>query len=281
VFLDPSSLTLEDGQSAKISARLRNPKARTVRWSSSNPLVATVDAAGNVTAVINGSATITAKMTDDSTVMASIPVTVIGPAVATVTVTPSAATVYVGTSLRITPLLRAADGRIIRGRVVTWTSPDLSIADVTTQGVVRGRGPGGPLAVVASVEGQSATSRVRVAHAAERCPFIVTLALGQRADGRLASGDCEYSLDESYVDVYEITLATAATLQVDMISTEVDAYVGLFTGTGFFLAEDDNSGGDRNARLVSARLDPGLYRVWANTVRGATGGAYTLTVTSK
>ena len=36
VFLDPPSLTLEDGQSAKISAKLRNPRARTVVWSSSN-----------------------------------------------------------------------------------------------------------------------------------------------------------------------------------------------------------------------------------------------------
>lgn len=281
VFLDPASLTIEDGQTAKITAKLRNPKARTVRWSSSNIAVATVDAFGSVTGVINGSATITAKMTDDSTVMATVPVTVSGPAVATVTVSPAAATVYVGLALRITPQLRAGDGRIIRGRAVTWTSPDAGIAEVTSQGIVRGRAPGGPLAVVAAIEGRSATAQVRVAHAAELCPFVTTIGLGQRTDGRLALGDCEFSLDESYVDVYEVTMATAGSLQIDMVSGDLDAYIGFFNGAGIFLAEDDNSGGGQNARLITAQLDAGKYRVWANTAKGATGGAYSLTVTQR
>src|SRR6187431_2211090 len=40
VLVTPAVLTLEDGQTAKITARLRNPKSRTVRWSSSNTAVA-------------------------------------------------------------------------------------------------------------------------------------------------------------------------------------------------------------------------------------------------
>jgi hypothetical protein len=279
VFLEPASLTIEDGQSAKISAKLRNPRARTVQWSSSNPSVATVDLSGTVTGIINGSAMITAKMTDDTTVMATVPVTVSGPAVATMTVSPAAVTVHVSLALRMATQLRAADGRIIRGRPITWTSADSRIADVTGQGIVRGRAPGGPIDLVASVEGRSATARVRVAHAAELCPFVAPLTVGQRADGRLALGDCEFSLDDSFVDVYEFTLAAPATLQIDMVSSEVDAFIGLFTGAGIFLAEDDNSGGNRNARLVTMPLDPGQYRVWANTATGASAGAYSLTVT--
>ncbi len=280
VFLDPASLSLEDGQSAKLTARLRNPKARTVEWSSSNPAVATVDFTGNVTAVINGSATITAAMTDDSTVSASVPVTVSGPAIATMTLSPAVVTVYVGLSLRLSAQLRAADGRVIRGRNITWTSPDVSIADVTSQGVVRGRGPGGPIALVAASEGRTATTLVRVAHAADACPVITALALGQRTDGRLALGDCEFVLDESYVDVYEFTLPAAASVQIDMVSSEFDSYIGLFDGTGLFLAEDDNSGGDQNARLTR-QLEAGKYRVWANTTKGATAGAYALTVAQR
>ena len=172
VFLDPPSLTLEDGQSAKISAKLRNPRARTVVWSSSNSGVATVDPTGKVTGIVNGSATITAKMTDDTTVTASIPVTVSGPAVATIAVSPAVVTVHVGLAFRMAVQLRAADGRIIRGRRITWTSPDTRIAEVTAQGIVRGRAPGGPIDLVASIEGQTATARVRVAHAAELCPVI-------------------------------------------------------------------------------------------------------------
>ena len=280
VFLEPTTLTLEDGQTAKISARLRNPKARTVRWSSSNPAVATVDAAGTVTAVINGTANVTAKMTDDSTVTATVPVTVSGPPVGAITLNPPAATVYVGLALRLTPQLRTVDGRVIRGRTVTWSTADGAIADVSAQGIVRGRAPGGPIAVVASSEGRSATALVRVAHLAELCPFVAPLTFGQRVEGRLTLGDCEFALDDSYVDVYEITVSTQATLQIDMISSEVDSYIGFFNGAGVFLAEDDNSGGDRNARLITAPLDPGKYRIWANSA-GVADGTYALTVTQR
>lgn len=279
IFVAPASLTLEDGQSSKLTARLRNPKSRTVTWSSSNTAVATVDAAGTVTAVTNGSATVTVRMSDDSSVKTTVPVTVIGPAVATIAIAPSKVTVYVTLALRLSAQLRAADGRVIRGRAVAWTSPDTGIADVSSLGVVRGRGPGGPIAVTATAEGRTATSLVRVAHIAELCPFIARIAIGQSAEGRLASGDCEFALDESFVDVYDIVLAAPATIQIDMTSTELDSYLGLFDAVGRFLGEDDNSGGGMNARMIR-QLDAGTYRIWANTV--ATGaGAYALTVAER
>lgn len=280
VFVSPAALTLEDGQARKLTAKLRNPKSRTVTWRSSNTAVATVDPAGNVTAVANGSADVIVRMVDDSTIFTTVPVTVSGPAVATMSVTPAALTVYIGSARGITAHLRAADGRVIRGRTVTWTTPDASVAEVTSQGTVRGRAPGGPIALVAAIEGKSATSLVRVAHAAQNCPFVATLAVAQRLDGRLALGDCEFPFDESYVDVYEFTLAAPANVQIDMTSSELDSYVGLFADTGDFLGEDDDSGGGQNARLVR-QLDAGRYRVWANTTAGATSGAYTLTVTQR
>jgi len=280
VLVTPATLTLEDGQSSKLVAKLRNPKSRSVQWSTSNPAVATVDLVGNVTGVMNGTANVFVKMELDTTVFAMVPVTVVGPAVANVSLSPAVATVYVGFTFRLTAQLRASDGRSIRGRVVTWSSPDAAIAEVSTSGVVRGRAPGGPITLTATSEGRSATAAVRVAHAAEACPFISALAFGQRADGRLASGDCELSLDDSYVDVYEITLPAPATIQVDMVSSDFDAYIGLFDATGGFIAEDDNSGGGQNARIVR-QLAAGKYRVWANTLSGATTGAYGLTVVQR
>jgi len=219
-------------------------------------------------------------MVDDSTVFAMVPVTVVGPAVSSVSLTPPAPTVYVGFSLRMSVQLRSADGRVIRGRAITWATPDVTIADVTTTGVVRGRAPGGPIALTATVEGKTATAQVRVAHAAEACPFVTALTFGQRVDGRLSLGDCELSLDDSYVDVYEITLPAAATVQVDMVSAEFDSYIGLFDATGLFLAEDDNSGGGKNAQIVR-QLAAGKYRVWANTITGATSGSYSVTVVQR
>ena len=280
VLVTPATLTLEDGQTAKLNARLRNPKSRTVRWSSSNTAVATVDLSGTVTGVTNGTANIFVKMVDDSTVFAMVPVTIVGPAVSSVSLTPPTATVYVGFSFRMSVQLRSADGRVIRGRAITWTTPDVTIADVTTAGIVRGRAPGGPIPLTATVEGKTATAQVRVAHAAEACPFVTALTFGQRMDGRLALGDCELSLDDSYVDVYEITLPAAATVQVDMASAEFDSYIGLFDATGLFLAEDDNSGGGNNAQIVR-QLPAGKYRVWANTISGSTSGSYSVTVVQR
>lgn len=280
VFVQPAKLTIEDGQSAKLSAKLRNSKTRNVTWSSSTPAVATVDGAGTVTGVRNGTTTVTVRMVDDTTIATAIPVTVSGPAVATVTVVPATAVVYVGLARQISVQLRAADGRIIRGRPVTWTSPDATIADVTTTGIVRGRAPGGPIALVASSEGRTASAQIRVAYAAEACPFVTPIAVGQRIEARLALGDCEFSLDNSYVDVYELRLAAPTTVAIDMVSEEVDSYVGLFDASGAFIAEDDNSGGRRNAQLVRP-LPAGTYRIWANTIEAGIGGAYIIAVSQK
>jgi hypothetical protein len=279
VFVQPATLQLEDGQTAKLTAKLRNPKARTVRWSSSNPAVATVDLNGTVTAVMNGTTDVIVRMTDDTTISATVPVTVTGPAVATVTLTPASSTVYLGFTRRITARLRAADGRLLSGRTVTWTSPDASIADVSSTGIVRGRSPGGPITLVATSEGRTGTAQVHVAYDAEVCPVVAPLALGQRAEGRLVLGDCEFTVDDSYVDVYEITLSTPATVQIDMTSSDLDSYLGLFDPAGNFLTEDDNSGGGRNAQIVG-QLPAGKYRIWANTVAPGTG-AYSLVVTQR
>jgi hypothetical protein len=278
VFVAPASLTLEDGQTAKLTATLRNPKSRFVQWTSLNPAIATVDIVGTVTAVRNGTTTISVRMSDDTTIAATVPVTVSGPAVATMTVSPSNSVVFVSTTRQLAVQLRAADGRPIRGRTVTFATPDATIADVSASGLVRGRNPGGPITLMVASEGVAATASVRVAHAAELCPFITALTIGQRVDGGLALGDCEFSLDDSYVDVYQFTLAAPGTIQVDMTSTELDSYVGLFEGNGVFIAEDDNSGGLKNARIVRD-VPAGTYRVWANTTVAGVVGAYALTVT--
>ena len=280
VFVQPAKLTIEDGRSAKLSAVLRNPKTRNVTWSSSSPSVATVDPTGTVVGVTNGTTTVTVRMADDTTIAAAVPVTVSGPAVATITLVPASAVVYVGLARQISAQLRASDGRIIRGRAVTWRSPDATIAEVTASGVVRGRGPGGPIALVASSEGRSASAQIRVAYAAEVCPFATPVTIGERIEAQLSLGDCEFTVDNSYVDVYELTLAAPATVAIDMVSAEVDSYLGLFDATGVYIAEDDNSGGSRNAQLVRS-LPAGKYRIWANTILGGIGGAYIIAVSQR
>ena len=77
VSLDRSALTLIEGGTAQLTATVEPIDAtnQNVTWSSSAPGVATVDASGNVTAVAEGTATITAT-TDDGGKTATCTVTV-------------------------------------------------------------------------------------------------------------------------------------------------------------------------------------------------------------
>lgn len=281
ISVAPSSATLQDGTVIQFRSTVRNATtAGSVVWISSNTNVARVDANGVVSAVSNGTATLTATMTADASKSASANIIVSGPPVATIALTPTSGTVYVGNAGRITARVYASDGRQLSRRTVTWSNPDRAVADVSSQGVVTALAPGGPLAIVASSEGKTATALIRVAHGATACPFLSPITLGGSASATLSLGDCEWELDGSYVDIYEFSIATATTVQIDMSSSEVDSYLGLFTGANGFLAEDDDSGGGTDARLVLS-LNPGKYRIWANCTSGEQHGNYVLTVTAR
>ena len=90
VSLEPPTLSLVEGASAKLNATVSPPDAtnKTVAWSSSNEAAATVDASGNVTAVKEGSAVITVK-TASSAKTATCAVTVTAPVAATPTPNPA------------------------------------------------------------------------------------------------------------------------------------------------------------------------------------------------
>ena len=79
ITLNPDiSLKIEEGNSSKITATVvpSNATNSSVKWVSSSPDVATVDDSGNVTALKEGSTTITCTAVDGSGVSASCPVTV-------------------------------------------------------------------------------------------------------------------------------------------------------------------------------------------------------------
>ena len=75
-------------------------------------------------------------------------------------------------------------------------------------------------------------------------------------------------------------MPAAGTIQVDMTSGDLDSYLGLFEAGGAFLAEDDNSGGGRNAR-IERQVPAGTYRVWANSLSGSVTGTYSLIVAQR
>src|SRR5213079_2429751 len=109
---------------------------RTVTWASSNTTVATVSASGLVTGKVAGTATITATSEGQSGTSA---ITVVHVPVASVTVAPATANVNEGKTVQLTATLKDANGNVLTGRTVTWSSSSTTVATVNTTGLVTGK----------------------------------------------------------------------------------------------------------------------------------------------
>jgi uncharacterized protein YjdB len=91
--------------------------------------------------------------------------TIVRRPVETVTVTPDPASVAVGDTLRLTATLRAANGTVVTGRSVTWSSSNEALATVDQTGKVTGVAPtpvGTTVVITATSEGKSGTAQVVV-----------------------------------------------------------------------------------------------------------------------
>jgi len=151
------------GATATLAATPRdatgNPlSGRATTWSSGNQAVATVSAAGVVTGVAPGTATIAATSEGRT---GSAEITVLAP-VASVTVAPAASTLLVGAATALTATVRDAGNNVLPGRTITWVSANPAIATVSPAGLVTALAPGGPVLITATSEGQSGTAQVTV-----------------------------------------------------------------------------------------------------------------------
>lgn len=128
VSLSASSISLTVGNSQTLTANT-SPSGSSVSWSSSNKSVATVSG-GKVTAVAEGSATITAQITyDGKTYKATCSVTVAKPSIS---VTSSASTIeYSQKDQGICTLTAKVNPD---GGSVNWSSSDTSVATVNGSG---------------------------------------------------------------------------------------------------------------------------------------------------
>jgi hypothetical protein len=97
----------------------------------------------------------------------------------------------------------------------------------------------------------------------------------------LSASDTKDSVRKaSYCKVYTLQLAMGKSYQIDMRSNRVDSYLRLEGGGGAQVAEDDDSGGALNARIVFNCEADGTYRIVATTLAGGTG-PFSLTVKEK
>lgn len=136
VSVSPATSTLIAGQTVQLSVNLfaanGTPLAsqgRIVTWSSVHPTIATVNASGLVTALANGQAAINATVEG---VIGSALVTVAAIPVASVTLAPASVTLNQGQTQAVTATARDAQGNVLTGRPVTWSSSDPTRATVNT-----------------------------------------------------------------------------------------------------------------------------------------------------
>ena len=130
-------------------------------WSSSDTLVASVDTAGLVTAVDNGSATITATAGGAS-----------GTAAVTVAQTPDSLAVMpteaimsaLGDTLRLAAEAFDGNGRAVAGTEFSWSSSDTLVASVDTAGLVTAV-DNGSATITATTGSVSASARITVEQA--------------------------------------------------------------------------------------------------------------------
>lgn len=142
VSLDNTSLTLQEGKSATLSAIVSpsNATDKSVSWSSSNVSVATVSSSGVVTAKKSGTATITAK-TNDGGKTATCKVTVTDKAVSVtgVTISPSSLSIAVGQTSKLSANISPDNAT---NKNVTWSSNNTSVATVSSDGTVTAKSVG-------------------------------------------------------------------------------------------------------------------------------------------
>ena len=130
---------------------------RTVTWSTSDAVIASVNTSGSVTGESIGEATITATSEGRN---GSASITVLTD-VASVVVIPDPAVVISTLSVQMTATPQEAGGLPLTGKTVTWTTADASIATVDASGLVTGGTPGSTT-VSATAEGVTGQANVDV-----------------------------------------------------------------------------------------------------------------------
>lgn len=134
---------------------------RSVTWTSSDPSLATISAAGLVTAKAAGSLTLTATV-EGQTGVAALTVDAPPPApVASVTLTPNSNALIVGQTTQVVVTLKDASGAALSTRAIAWGTSSTAMATVSPSGMVTALGAG-QVTITATSEGQSGTTAITV-----------------------------------------------------------------------------------------------------------------------
>ena len=165
VTLDVTSAVMDINDTKQLTATVTpsNATDKTVTWTSSDAAVATVSESGLVTAVGQGSATITATSNMDNTKKATCTVTVNPPAapieVESISLKAST-TIYIGGTETLSVTYTPDDANT--GKAITWTSSNESVAKVDANGKVTAVSAGTATITATSEKGKTAICTVTV-----------------------------------------------------------------------------------------------------------------------
>lgn len=163
VSVTPATSSIIVGTTVQLSAVAFNGNGqplpgRLVTWSSGAPGLASVSGSGLVTAIAPGTAVILAHVDG---VVGSATVSVAQVPVASVSVSPSTASLTVGGTSTLNATLQDASGNTLSGRIVGWSTSDQAVATVSQAGVVTGVSAG-TATITATSEGQTGTASITV-----------------------------------------------------------------------------------------------------------------------
>ncbi len=177
------------GSSTVATAVLRDAtgstlSGRQVSWSSSASTIASIDGSGNISGIAPGTTVITATSEGKS---GSASLTVTQVPVATVTLNPAAGYLYVGEQGAFEVTLKDANGNVLSGRTIAWSSSTNTVATVGTAGLVTAVAPG-TTTITAICEGKTTAAVVTILKAPEAVATVVL----QPINGTLYVGEAGY-----------------------------------------------------------------------------------------
>ena len=164
ITLSATTLSLQPGTTKQLRVTVSPADAtnKGVTWESSNEAVATVSASGLVTAVANGTCTITCRAKDGSGVYAQCQVTVgssSGTPVTSITLSQTSLLLSVGTTQTLTATVLPSNAT---DKSVTWTSTDTGVATVSLAGTVSAVASGSCTVVCSAKDGSGVYAECQV-----------------------------------------------------------------------------------------------------------------------